>query len=98
MGYLVDYKIGDTSNKVFSENFSGKIVHDKLDWSHLNQVNYFALLPTANAPYNGKPASAKTAKSNGALQKLTDSGFDPAKQLPALIADAHKHHTKVFVT
>jgi len=98
MGYVVDYKLGDSSNSVLSENSSGKIVHDTLDWADLNEINYFALLPSTNKNYNGNPSSAKTATSNGNLLSTTDSGFDPAAQLPSLVADAKKHNVKVFVT
>ena len=82
MGYLVDYKISTTTNTEFSENSSGSIAHDNLNWNVLKEVNYFALLPN----------------SNGTLKSTTDSGFDPSKQLPSIVSEANKHGAKVYVT
>ncbi|HET6249753.1 MAG TPA: SdrD B-like domain-containing protein [Tepidisphaeraceae bacterium] len=97
MGYLVDYKIGG-GNTGFAENGSGAITTDNLNWKALKQVNYFSLEPDVSPAYPGGSTTSQGTSSDGHLQAATSSGYNPAVQLPNLVADANKHGVKTFVT
>ena len=93
MGYVQDWKTqpnAASSQPMFAEDGTGKVVNDKLNWAALTQVNYFSL----------RPGTDGVLPTNAAGHVVTASGYDADVQLKGLMNEVAAKHakTQVFVT